>query len=228
MNLDGLPTYRKYISLNTKVLEKNNLILSYCKGKKVLDMGCIDHSFETALSLGDNWLHKQIKDCSTSVKGLDILETDAAELNKLGYNIVAANAESFDLFEKFDVIVAGDLIEHLSNVGLFLDSVRKHMHAESLFIISTPNPACIEQISQAIFNKALVVNSQHTQWLDPVVAWQILNRHQFSIVNFHWVNTRFSNKVWSTVWRHLVNFITDTLIKKVPLLRRDFVVIVKL
>src|SRR5262249_26974950 len=72
------------------VIDKSILVTSLCAGKDVLDLGCIDHSYEVAISLGDRWLHKQLKQVSRSLVGLDILEDDALRLRKEGYDIVVA------------------------------------------------------------------------------------------------------------------------------------------
>ena len=45
---------------------------------------------------------------------MDILSSEENVLKK-GYNIIKGNAEIFDFEEEFDIIIAGELIEHLSN-----------------------------------------------------------------------------------------------------------------
>ncbi|MBO0181221.1 hypothetical protein J0682_30075, partial [Vibrio parahaemolyticus] len=42
----------------------------------------------------------------------------------------------------FDVIVAGEIIEHLNNPGLFLSGVRRFMHRDSKLVITTINAYC--------------------------------------------------------------------------------------
>jgi len=217
--------FRQFISAKQKIIDKNLLLMTICEKKKVLDLGCIDHSSKTAIELGEKWLHRNIKDIATSTVGFDILADDAADLNRLGYEIEVGDAQDFDLKRTFDVVVAGDLIEHLSNVGGFLESVKKHLANDSVFVFTTPNPFCIEQVWQAAFNHQVVVNTQHTAWLDPIVSWQVLKRHNLKITGFHWIDTRFRNYVYSTPWRHLANRVTDSVIKRVPLLRRDFAII---
>ena len=57
-------------------------------------------------------------------------------------NIVAGDVEKLGelrLRGPFDVVVAGDIIEHLSNPGMMLDGVRALCTAESSLIITTPN-----------------------------------------------------------------------------------------
>ena len=44
-----------------------------------------------------------------------------------------------DLDEKFDVIVAGEMIEHLSNPGLFLKGIQRFMSKDTKLLITTIN-----------------------------------------------------------------------------------------
>jgi len=217
-----------YFTRNKKELvDKNELIINLCRNKNVLDLGCIDHSATTALELENNWLHKQIKEVAYHVIGIDILEDDTNILNKNGYEIVCANVENFNLNKTFDIIVAGDLIEHLSNIGLFLDCVKKHMHKDSLLIISTPNPFNIEQTMTAVFQNEISINDQHTTWLSPHNFWELSNRHNLSIIDFYWVNTRFDFKVTRRFYKFFINKISSIIMNKRNICKRDYIVILK-
>jgi SAM-dependent methyltransferase len=58
--------------------------------------------------------------------------------------IVQGNAEGFDLKEKnFDIIVSFQVIEHLYNPELMLNSIRNHLSDNGIFIFTTPNTASI-------------------------------------------------------------------------------------
>ena len=101
-------------------------IVPYVIGKKVLDLGCVQHSLEKATR--DDWLHGILSQYAGCILGVDILEKEVEKIKKMGYNVVCADVEKMDLPEKdFDVIVAGELIEHLANPGLFLENCRKHL-----------------------------------------------------------------------------------------------------
>jgi len=218
----------KYFTRNNKeIIDKNELIINLCRNKNVLDLGCIDHSAENALGLGNKWLHKQIKEVAIQVTGVDILEKEAIILNKLDFNIVYADVENFELGKTFDVIVAGDLIEHLSNIGLFFENVKKHMCKDSILIITTPNPFNIEQFMYAIFHNEINVNSQHTTWLSPHNFWELSTRNELSIIDFYWVDTRFHFKVYRKFYKIFINRISTMLMSKRNLCKRDFAVVMK-
>ncbi len=47
--------------------------------------------------------------------------------------------EEVQLDETFDVIIAGEMIEHLNNPGLFLQGIQRFMNAETSLVITTIN-----------------------------------------------------------------------------------------
>ena len=119
-----------------KTLDKHNrfeLIKEICRGRDVLDIGCV----------GDErpprWLHDHICKVAKNVIGIDNGTEGVKKLKKRGYNVMRANAEDLDLKRRFDVIVAGELIEHLDNPGLFFGCVRKHLREKGTLVITTPN-----------------------------------------------------------------------------------------
>ena len=83
----------------------------YVRGKDVLDVGCVDHT--ATLEATDTWLHKHIVRSATSAVGLDLLESEAAKLREKGYDIRSGDACSVSLDQTFDVVVAGEIIEHV-------------------------------------------------------------------------------------------------------------------
>ncbi len=206
---------------------KEDLVDEYCAGKSVLDIGCIDHDHQTALELGDRWLHKRIKTVAKSVVGIDALESDALTLRSRGFDIRAENAESFDLGATFDVIVAGDLVEHLSNIGQFLDSVARHMHQGSVFLLTTPNPFSIEQFFLCLFEGRIAVNREHTVWIDPCVLWESVTRHGFEVVDALWISTRFRYPLSRRPWKFLANPVARLVMSRRPFMRRDFAVVLQ-
>lgn len=110
----------------------------------------------------DHWPHRLLLQKAKEVYGIDIFfeEDKLGGLDKDRYT--RASAEDFNLDIKFDVIFAGDLIEHLVNPGLFLDNVKKNLKPNGRLIISTPNAFNLFVLAGKITNTEPVVNSDHT------------------------------------------------------------------
>ena len=129
--------------MNNLFYDRKDSIVNYCKGKVALDLGCTQHRMMGKEINEENWLHYRIKQVAQKVIGIDYLKDEIKRLNNIGYNIIYGNIENIDKIElpvnHFDVIVCGELIEHLSNPGLFLKNVKTIMNDNALLIITTPN-----------------------------------------------------------------------------------------
>ncbi len=156
------------------------LIIKEVSGKDVLDVGCIDHNAMNELS--HEWLHKIIVDNAKKVVGLDLEEEEAQKLQEKGYDIVIGNAEAINLNKKFDVVVAGELIEHLSNPGKFLGNMKNHLRKDGVIIMTTPNPFYPKRIFEILLYKKVLVHPQHVMWLCPSTLKTILEREGYSDV----------------------------------------------
>lgn len=162
------------------------LIKEYVKDKKVLDCGCVTHKVHDKEWRKKWWLHDLIVKESKSCLGVDIEKLEIDKLKEEGYNLVCANVEKMELNEKFDCIVAGELIEHLSNPGLFLERVKAHLENDGIVIITTPNPFSIGLISRVALGLKYDVNYQHTCFFDTITIKQLFQRHGFIIKNYYW------------------------------------------
>jgi 2-polyprenyl-3-methyl-5-hydroxy-6-metoxy-1,4-benzoquinol methylase len=160
----------------------------------VLDIGVANHDSLDAMERGV-WLHGLLKDKAAAIVGVDILPDEVCRLRKMGYSIVLADVETMQLGQKFDVIVAGEIIEHLSNPGAFLDRAYEHLTTDGRLIVTTPYPWSFVCFAGTLFNK-LSINEEHACWFDPVTLTQLLNRHRFAVVKLKLVRLPVGARGW--------------------------------
>ncbi len=181
---------------------KKDWILSFVKDKKVLDLGCVEHHLERTTN--ENWLHRLIKNEAASVLGVDFLCEEVEKLNEQGYNCVCADVEKLELNDQFEVVVAGDIIEHLSNCGLFLEKVYKHLKDDGIFLVTTPNPVHYLRFVRLQFHRTAGANPEHTCWFTDKVLGQLAKRYQLEIVNQAYVDDAYQYYSFSWLWRPFV------------------------
>ena len=126
-----------------------DFILARCANRNVLHLGFIG---ETDASLDqkvdairdEQTLHSQLLKVSSAVTGIDRDER-AIEMirSKVGWDDLyvadVEHLERLDLNRTFDVVLFGNLVEHLSCPGLALNGIHRFMNEKSEMIISTPN-----------------------------------------------------------------------------------------
>ncbi|MEZ5306954.1 MAG: methyltransferase domain-containing protein [Pyrinomonadaceae bacterium] len=126
-----------------RITDRLDFLKSVCEGKKVLHLGCTNHPY-TEQSIADGMLlHDSLKEISSSLYGFDFDPDGIGILERHGHsNLYEADLENLDaveLEETFDVIVAGEMIEHLNNPGRFLEGIQRFMDSETKLVITTVN-----------------------------------------------------------------------------------------
>lgn len=137
-----------------RFLDKEAAILNAARGLKVLHLGCVGFADpalrakafadpESARRVAEASLHGAL--CRVcEAWGIDFCEEAIAAFKRLGIfsRLFYGNAEKLEdvsLSEKFDLVVVGDLVEHLSNPGLMLEGIKRFCMRETRIILTTPH-----------------------------------------------------------------------------------------
>jgi len=170
-----------------KVITDTNhedLLQKFVEGHSVLDIGVVDHDISHIQSSG--WKHRKLKKFAKKIVGVDILEEEVSMLNKMGFDVRLVDATSkVDLGEKFERVVIGDVIEHVSNPVALLEFASRHLSDDGQIMVSTPNPFSIHFILRVIREGTLIANAEHISWITPTNALEIANRAGIYLKNYY-------------------------------------------
>lgn len=155
----------------------NHMVKLVGKNKKVLDIGCYDGT-----------ISKLIKDNGNDVYGVDISEP-AVELARLkGIQAKRADIEEEIPFPNgfFDVIVMGEVIEHIFDTDNFLKNIRKLLKVNGYVIITTPNLAALGRRILLLFGKNPLIESSckegsHIRYLVKDTIFSLLKSNGFTV-----------------------------------------------
>jgi len=172
-------------------MDKIKFVLENVKNKEVLDLGCVAHDFDLINSQGKLWIHQIIKDNAKKVLGLDYEKKMVDELNKKGYNILFGDAENFDTRKNFDVVFAGELIEHLSNLKGFFNSVKKSLKKEGYFILTTPNCTRINAFLRILIKGKSLESPYHSLTFSAFLIKNILTFNGFKDIEVYYSNADY-------------------------------------
>jgi SAM-dependent methyltransferase len=196
------PVYRRTIA------DRFPLIEQYIQPPaEVMDLGCVDsrpdrHTAEQRMEHKPNLLFKRMVETNPQTMGIDIDADGVEALRRRGFNVVVADVETMDLGRRFDVIVAGEIIEHLDNPGLFLRNMRRHLKPAGTLIVSTPNPFYQAQVWKIWRYGRPAVHEDHTNWQDPTTLHELLRRAGFEPFDGYWVQPpRELLKTWKRLLR---------------------------
>lgn len=159
-------------------MKKVDFIVSRVRGLDVLDVGVVQHTLEAAAL--ENWVHRHVAGAAKSYVGIDM--ADPTPLREQGFDVRQADAQNFDLGRTFDVVVAGDIIEHLHDVAGFFESVSRHLRPGGRLIITTPNPWFLVRVLQASRGQ-VYENPEHTAWYSLGTLEELIQRFGFRVVH---------------------------------------------
>jgi len=171
----------------------------------VMDLGCVDarpqrNSADQRIAK-PNFLFSRLCEINKNVLGVDIDPDGVEQLKKMGYQAVCADVETMDLQRQFDAIIAGEIIEHLENPGLFLRNMRKHLKPEGVLLVSTPNPFYTAQSWKIWRYGRPMVHEDHTNWQDPITLTALMTRCGLDPFDGYWVQ---KDKKYLKTWKRFL------------------------
>jgi 2-polyprenyl-3-methyl-5-hydroxy-6-metoxy-1,4-benzoquinol methylase len=144
-----------------KLVDRRAFILEEIEGRRVAHLGFADVGCEITRASAGSWLHAAMAQKAKELVGLDISE-EAVELARVrGYAAACvdltdrASLEALNL-QPFELVVAGEIIEHVDDVGLFLDSLDALIAPSGRLLLTTPNAHRLVDLVIAATGRELV------------------------------------------------------------------------
>mgnify|MGYP006274461967 CR=1 FL=1 len=167
---------------------KHELILNYCKNKKILNIGATDHPYHLIRGKRGLLMHQKICKVSKECIGTDINKKAIKDLKKIGINniyydnILESSIDS-SLNNSYDIIVFSDVIEHLSNPGKALIKIYSLCSSNTRVLLTSPNVWSIFTILNH-FKKTEKVHKDHMLWLSKKTCNNLIKNSGFEIEKF--------------------------------------------
>jgi SAM-dependent methyltransferase len=158
-------------------------LIAWTKGPRVLDVGCM--GYDTRVE-SPHFLHGRLRTAFPEVHGIDLAADAIDVLRGRGWsNLSAMSAEEIDLPQRFETVVASEVIGHLSNPGRFLERARGHLAPGGRLVLTIPSPFSL-LYSLYSWQKYPRTNSDPTLacWFCPQTLRHLAERHGLRVV--HW------------------------------------------
>ena len=112
-----------------KIVDRVEYLTKVAEGKRVVHVGFVDAGFQAMQHASGTWLHAHLAEHATSLVGLDVDEPGVADAKARGYEAYTVDGTSAEAVRALglgpaDVVIAGEVIEHVDDPGLFLDAMR--------------------------------------------------------------------------------------------------------
>jgi 2-polyprenyl-3-methyl-5-hydroxy-6-metoxy-1,4-benzoquinol methylase len=158
-------------------VDREAFIVERCRGKRVLEFGASGrlHDKLVAVAAATIGIDRQP---STGVVGFDL-----DDVRELAFPVKAFN-DVDSVATPWEVIVCGEVLEHLSNPGWFLTRVRRQ-YGPVPVILSVPN--AFSAIAASWVRKGYEnVNKDHVAWYSPKTLAVLLARAGYTGAELYW------------------------------------------
>jgi 2-polyprenyl-3-methyl-5-hydroxy-6-metoxy-1,4-benzoquinol methylase len=175
-------------------------------------------------------LHLLLLRVARRVIGVDIDTTNLETMRKAGLtDLIEWDVEKLDQLDvpgPIDVIIAGDIVEHLSNPGMAMSAMHAQMKRLSCrAIITVPNAFSLKHfLPLALLRKELVM-PDHVCYYSLTTLRGLLSRSNLRIVETAMYST--ADRIPSTGRRLIQTFADKTVLRFAPQLADGIIVVVE-
>jgi 2-polyprenyl-3-methyl-5-hydroxy-6-metoxy-1,4-benzoquinol methylase len=194
-----------YNNINSVILEL------YEKETNVLDIGC-------GTGILAQYIHKMNPD--SYIVGLDqsceVINETKKNLNE--FYLIDLDTEQIPVFEKkFDLVILGDVLEHLKRPDLLLNELHNYLIDDGKVIISIPNIALATvrcQLLMGDFNyqSTGILDNSHLRFFTYHTIRKLIKSAGYKIIKCRCIIPKFSHKV--VIFMQLCNLISYCFNKK--------------
>jgi 2-polyprenyl-3-methyl-5-hydroxy-6-metoxy-1,4-benzoquinol methylase len=127
-----------------RVVDRLDHLVDLARGRRVIHVGFVDTGCTEMQAAAGTWLHSRLAAVATSLVGIDVNAAGVAAAVADGYEAYAvdcrdAAAVAALQIQPGDLVIAGEVIEHLDDPGAFLDGLHALCAPTGRLVVTTPN-----------------------------------------------------------------------------------------
>lgn len=172
-------------------------------GRSVIHVGFAGETRATIDDLRNNplWLHGALGGSATRLVGLDLDAASVERARAAGFEAHRADAadaaslSALDL-EPADLVIAGEVIEHVERPGELLDALHLLVAPGGRLAITTPNAASLLNPLAAAARYELI-NPDHVSFYSWYTLGNVMERHGWRVRRFLTYHFPFAGEAWA-------------------------------
>ena len=196
--------------ITQKIKDHFNLSIkenAYLKGIKILDIGCGGGLISEPMTR----LGGSVTGIDASKKNIEVAKIHALN-NKLNINYQNKSPEQLKEKEAFDVILNLEIVEHVDNVQLYINSCKKLLKKNGIMFTATLNRTMVSYVKAIIGAEYIlrwlpIGTHDWNKFIRPEELEKLLSSENFSSIDINGFEFNLFNKKWRNSRDLSVNYI---------------------
>lgn len=158
-----------------RVVDRVPFLVEAVRGRRAAHLGFVDTGCWQLHERLDLWIHAHLDRAAAHLVGIDVDEAGVERARANGYEAYRADGRDPDALaslpiDPVEVVVAGEVIEHIDDVGSFLSGLRPLVEPGGRLVLTTPN-------ASGLLNSVAAVAGYEVNHPDHVVlfSWYTLS-----------------------------------------------------
>ena len=196
--------------ITQKIKDHFNLSIQenmYLKGIKILDIGCGGGLISEPMTR----LGGSVTGIDASKKNIEVAKIHALN-NKLNIDYQNKSPEQLKEREAFDVILNLEIVEHVDNVQLYINSCKKLLKKNGIMFTATLNRTMVSYVKAIIGAEYIlrwlpIGTHDWNKFIRPEELEKLLSSENFSSIDINGFEFNLFNKKWRNSRNLSVNYI---------------------
>lgn len=169
-----------------EMVDRIGFLAELARGRSVTHVGFVDSGCWEFHDRFDSWLHGHLAEQAASLVGLDVDTAGVREAVQRGYRAYAVDctdeaAVAALALEPAELVVAGEVIEHLDHPAGFLEGLHELTVTGGRLAITTPNASGLLNAGAAALASREVNHPDHVVLFSCFTLGNLLRRHGWEV-----------------------------------------------
>lgn len=161
----------------TRIVDRIEWLVEQCRDKRVIHVGFADAGFREEQGRAGLWLHGHLAEAASELVGIDADEAGVTAAVEAGFEAHLGDCTDPDAvaaleIEPADVVLAGEVIEHLRAPGPFLAAMHQICRPDGTLIVTTPNAYGLINVVASLTRRVEINHPDHLL----MFTWRTLTR----------------------------------------------------
>lgn len=173
-----------------RLIDRADHLVDFAAGRRVLHLGCTNAPYTMSSLEAGTLLHNRLGDVADLLVGVDVDRAGLDELARQGHqnliHIDTSIEEQLDEIPPVDLVIAGEVLEHVDDAGRFLQSIRAVVARDDAeLVITTVNAYCALRALQYAWPRSGVlsepVHPDHVAYYSLRTLGSLCERHGLTV-----------------------------------------------